>query len=86
VSFNLKTAKVVRRHRAAGDVTTRRRLLQSAHGKERFENHDPEAPSLSEADARLLIANQEGRRLGQIRELLPIRGAARHRRRAQRRQ
>jgi hypothetical protein len=31
-----------------------------AHAKERFENYDPEAPSLSDADARLLIANQEG--------------------------
>ena len=45
---------------AAGDAATRRRLLQPAHAKERFENYDPDAPSLSEADARLLIANQEG--------------------------
>jgi hypothetical protein len=37
-----------------------RRLLQPAHAKERFENYDPDAPSLSDADARLLIANQEG--------------------------
>lgn len=44
----------------AGDASTRRRLLQPAHAKERFENYDPEAPSLSNADARLLIANQEG--------------------------
>ena len=35
-------------------------LLQPAHAKERFENYDPDAPSLSDADARLLIANQEG--------------------------
>ena len=45
---------------AAGDAATRRRLLQPAHAKERFENYDPEASSLSDADARLLIANQEG--------------------------
>jgi ankyrin repeat protein len=45
---------------ATGDVEARRRLLQPAHVKERFENYDPEAPSLSDADARLLIANQEG--------------------------
>jgi hypothetical protein len=52
---------------AAGDAVTRRRLLQPAHAKERFENYDPDAPSLSDADARLLIANQEGYALlGQI--------------------
>ncbi len=34
--------------------------MQPAHAKERFENYDPDAPSLSDADARLLIANQEG--------------------------
>src|ERR1700720_2783310 len=45
---------------AAGDAGTRRRLLQPAHAKERFENYDPDAPSLSDADARRLIANQEG--------------------------
>jgi ankyrin repeat protein len=45
---------------AAGDAATRQRLLQPAHAKERFQNYDPRAPSLSEADARLLIANQEG--------------------------
>lgn len=45
---------------AAGDAETRRRLLRPAHAKERFENYDPDAPSLSDADARLLIANQEG--------------------------
>jgi ankyrin repeat protein len=45
---------------AAGDTVTRRRLLQPAHAKERFENYDPDAPSLSHADARLLIANREG--------------------------
>src|SRR5260370_4015885 len=45
---------------AAGDAASGRRLLQPAHAKERFENYDPDAPSLSDADARLLIANQEG--------------------------
>jgi hypothetical protein len=45
---------------AAGDAATRRRLLQPAHAKEWFENYDSGAPSLSDADARLLIANQEG--------------------------
>jgi hypothetical protein len=34
--------------------------LRPAHAKERFERYDPLANSLSEADARLLIANQEG--------------------------
>src|SRR3984893_12999487 len=71
---------------AAGDAATRRRLLQPSHAKERFENYDPDAPSLSDADARLLIANQGGvRLLGQIRELPPPRpgSAAHHRRRAQ---
>jgi len=45
---------------AAGNASTRRRRLQPAHAKERFENYDPDAPALSDADARLLIANQEG--------------------------
>jgi hypothetical protein len=31
---------------AAGDAATRRRLLQPAHAEERFENYDPETPSL----------------------------------------
>jgi hypothetical protein len=73
---------------AAGDAATRRRLLQPAHAKERFENYDPDASSLSDADARLLIANQEGYAYWGKYERLPPRrlgGAARHRRRAQRR-
>jgi ankyrin repeat protein len=45
---------------AAGDLETRKRLLKPAHDRSRFENYDPESPALSEADARLLIANQEG--------------------------
>ena len=52
--------KFEQREFAAGDAATRRRLLQPAHAKERFENYDPEASSLSDADARPLIANQEG--------------------------
>jgi hypothetical protein len=44
----------------AGDVETKRRLLKPAHDIRRFENYDPTAPSLSYADARLLIANEEG--------------------------
>jgi hypothetical protein len=45
---------------AGGDHETRKRLLQPAHAKNRFENYDPNASSISEADARLLIANEEG--------------------------
>ena len=45
---------------AAGNLETRQRLLQAAHARERFENYDPHAPTLSDADARLLIANEEG--------------------------
>ena len=35
-------------------------MLKAAHSKQRFESYDPYAASLSYADARLLIANQEG--------------------------
>jgi ankyrin repeat protein len=49
---------------AAGDAATRRRLLQPAHAKERFENYDPEAPSLSGCDrpdrVRMLLAHDPG--------------------------
>jgi hypothetical protein len=45
---------------AAGDVETRRALLKPAHDTRRFERFDPTAASISEADARLLIANEEG--------------------------
>jgi uncharacterized protein len=50
----------VRNDFSRGDVESRKRLLKPAHAKERFENYDPNANSLSEADARLLIANEEG--------------------------
>ncbi len=45
---------------AAGDGETRRRLLKPAHDRRRFESYDPDAASISDADARLLIANEEG--------------------------
>jgi len=45
---------------ASGDTETKLRLFEPAHAKERFENYDPRASSLSYADARLLVANQEG--------------------------
>jgi hypothetical protein len=45
---------------AAGDRETRLRLLSPAHTKVRFENYDPDAAEISEADARLLVANEEG--------------------------
>jgi hypothetical protein len=50
----------VRNDFAEGDLEIRQRLLKPAHAKERFENYDPNASALSEADARLLIANEEG--------------------------
>lgn len=45
---------------ATGDAETKLRLLKPAHAKNRFENYDPGATSLTDADARLLIANEEG--------------------------
>ena len=45
---------------AAGDRETRMRLLSPAHTKVRFENYDPDAAEISEVDARLLVANEEG--------------------------
>ena len=45
---------------ASGDLETKLHLLEAAHSKQRFESYDPYAASLSYADARLLIANQEG--------------------------
>jgi len=45
---------------ADGDVAAREALLKPAHDQRRFERFDPHADSLSESDARLLIANEEG--------------------------
>ena len=45
---------------AAGDVEARKHLLKAAHSADRFENYDPNAVTLSEADARLLAANEKG--------------------------
>ena len=50
----------VRNDFALGDLGSRKRLLKPAHAKERFENYDPNANTLSDADAHLLIANEEG--------------------------
>jgi hypothetical protein len=45
---------------AGGNREARVRLLAPAHAKVRFENYNPHAASLSDGDARLLIANEEG--------------------------
>jgi hypothetical protein len=45
---------------ARADRETRRRLLETGHAAERFESYHPDAASISEADARLLVANREG--------------------------
>jgi len=45
---------------ARGDIETKKRLLKPAHDQRRFENYDPSAGSISDRDARLLIANEEG--------------------------
>jgi hypothetical protein len=45
---------------AAADETTREQLLQCVHTKERFKNYTPGAITLSEEDARLVVANAEG--------------------------
>ena len=58
-TFEARVARV-RNDFAHGDLDSRKRLLKPAHAKERFENYDPNANALSEADARLLIANEEG--------------------------
>jgi ankyrin repeat protein len=57
--FEARVARV-RNDFSRGDLESRKRLLKPAHAKERFENYDPNAERLSEADARLLIANEEG--------------------------
>jgi ankyrin repeat protein len=58
-TFETRVARV-RAEFAAGDLETRKRLLRPAHARNRFENYDPHASSISDADARLLIANEEG--------------------------
>jgi hypothetical protein len=45
---------------ARGDALARRKVLAAAHTPTRFANYDPDAASLSEADARLLVANEKG--------------------------
>ncbi len=45
---------------AAADEATRERLLRCVHTKERFTNYTPGATTLSEEDARLVVANAEG--------------------------
>lgn len=45
---------------AAADQETRDRLLSSVHSKERFQHYDPSAETLSEDDARLVVANEQG--------------------------
>jgi ankyrin repeat protein len=45
---------------ASGDAETKLRLLKPAHDRRRFENYDPSAASISDADARLVVANEEG--------------------------
>ncbi|HEY8693592.1 MAG TPA: hypothetical protein VIR57_12740 [Chloroflexota bacterium] len=45
---------------AAADRQTRDRLLSCVHSRERFQDYDPNATELSERDARLVVANEEG--------------------------
>jgi len=45
---------------AAADSETRERLLSRVHTRERFQDYDPAATELTERDARLVIANEEG--------------------------
>src|SRR6201986_5176488 len=52
--------KKLRAAYANGDVAAREALLKPAHDRRRFERFDAHADSISEADARLLIANEEG--------------------------
>src|SRR5579884_3603529 len=55
-----KRVQKLRAEFAAGDRETKLRLLRTAHSRLRFEDYNPDAASLSEADARLLVANEEG--------------------------
>jgi ankyrin repeat protein len=45
---------------AAGNAEARRQLLKPVHDFRRFERHDPHATSLTDADAKLVVANAEG--------------------------
>lgn len=45
---------------AEADQETRQRLLSCVHTRERFQDYDPNAAELSERDARLVVANEEG--------------------------
>lgn len=45
---------------AAADRDTREWLLSCVHTKERFQHYDPDANTLSEEDARLVVANEQG--------------------------
>jgi ankyrin repeat protein len=45
---------------AEGDRDTRERLLACVHSRARFKHYDPRATTLSEDDARLVVANEEG--------------------------
>ena len=44
---------------AAADQETRERLLSHVHTRERFQHYDPNAATLSEEDARLVVANEQ---------------------------
>ena len=45
---------------AEGDVEMRKKLIEGRHSIDRFENLDPHADTLSDHDARLLLANKRG--------------------------
>jgi len=50
----------LRKSFAAADHDTRERLLSGVHTRIRFQDYDPDATQLSERDARLVVANEEG--------------------------
>ena len=45
---------------ASHDTNARRLLIDAAHTPDRFENYEPDAETISQTDARLLIANKHG--------------------------
>jgi hypothetical protein len=55
-----KRVEKLRADFAAGDRETKLRLLRPAHAAPRFENYDPDAVEISEGDAKLLVANEDG--------------------------